>query len=82
MLQLYHNSESSALVRGLFVRIPSPPGLILPLLLFVFHQSFRVSLGLVERLTHVGWELGIFLGFVALWCLGLFRRFQSKVAQA
>ena len=45
------------------------------LILYVFHQSFQVTLGVVDRLPRMPWVLGAFLGFVVFWCLGLYLRF-------
>ncbi len=45
------------------------------LLLDTAHQSFRVHLGRAPALQHAWLSLGLYVGFTALWCVGLAVRF-------
>ena len=47
------------------------------LMLDVFHQSFRVGLGTVERMPHVAISLILFVAFVMVWTLGFISRFKT-----
>ena len=44
----------------------------------VMHQAFQVHLGRAEALQHPMLSLVLYLGFTALWCVGLFLRFSKK----
>lgn len=52
------------------------------LLLFdIMHQAFQVHLGREETLQHPGLSLALYLGFTAIWCVGLFVRFAKGQSQ-
>jgi len=47
-------------------------------LLDTFHQSFQVSLGKADALTHPLLSLGLYIGFAAVWCIGFYMKFGKK----
>jgi len=49
------------------------------LLLDMFHQSVQVNMGRAESLPHPLISLGLYLGFTALWCIGLLFKFGKKM---
>jgi uncharacterized membrane protein len=48
------------------------------LLLDVFNQSFQVHLGRADSLPHILQSLGLYIGFSAVWVIGLFIKFGKK----
>jgi uncharacterized membrane protein len=47
-------------------------------LLDLMHQAFQVHLDRVDALHHPMLSLGLYLGFTALWCVGLFVKFARR----
>jgi|WetSurMetagenome_2_1015567.scaffolds.fasta_scaffold747621_1 uncharacterized membrane protein len=48
------------------------------LLLYMFNQSFQVSLGRAKSLSHPALATGIYIAFMALWMTGMIRRFSKN----
>ncbi|NTU91131.1 MAG: DUF1648 domain-containing protein [Chlorobiaceae bacterium] len=44
-------------------------------LLDIMHQSFQVSLGNADRLSHIWTSVAIYIAFCAAWIIALYRRF-------